>query len=178
MRIADDQQIYLEDVPVTEIARISQLTGDRMPYVYLVVEELEAVLDDLKITDKGVYQETLINLRQIARMGRKPGVGLIAVTQGTVDLRALGERPLGGPVVALAAALVVIAALSRSAQVPFHRWLPATLAAPTPVSALLHAGVVNAGGVLLIGNPGPFGVITAWQNFLRHSFHGLERLAR
>ncbi len=45
---------------------------------------------------------------------------------------------------------MVVAALSRSAQIPFHRWLPATLAAPTPVSALLHAGVVNAGGVLLI----------------------------
>ncbi|TXI49062.1 MAG: sodium:proton antiporter [Mycobacterium sp.] len=77
-------------------------------------------------------------------------VGLIAATQGTVELGALAEMSLGGPIVALAAALVVVAALSRSAQIPFHRWLPATLAAPTPVSALLHAGVVNAGGVLLI----------------------------
>ncbi|MEH3128665.1 MAG: proton-conducting transporter membrane subunit [Mycolicibacterium neoaurum] len=48
------------------------------------------------------------------------------------------------------AVLIAIAALSRSAQIPFHRWLPATLAAPTPVSALLHAGVVNGGGVLLV----------------------------
>ncbi len=77
-------------------------------------------------------------------------VGLIAARQGTVELRALDGAALGGPVIVLAAALVVVAALSRSAQIPFHRWLPATLAAPTPVSALLHAGVVNAGGVLLI----------------------------
>lgn len=49
-----------------------------------------------------------------------------------------------------AAVLIAIAALSRTAQIPFHRWLPATLAAPTPVSALLHAGVVNGGGVLLV----------------------------
>ncbi len=77
-------------------------------------------------------------------------VALIAASQGTVDLRARQTEPLGGPIVALAACLVVVAALSRSAQIPFHRWLPATLAAPTPVSALLHAGVVNAGGVLLI----------------------------
>ncbi|MCB0932315.1 MAG: hypothetical protein KDB71_10495 [Mycobacterium sp.] len=76
--------------------------------------------------------------------------GLIAVRQGTVDLRALQGEPLDGPLVALAACLVVAAALSRSAQMPFHRWLPATLAAPTPVSALLHAGVVNAGAILLI----------------------------
>ena len=48
------------------------------------------------------------------------------------------------------ALLVVIAALGRSAQMPFHRWLPATLSTPTPVSALLHAGVVNAGAILLI----------------------------
>lgn len=77
-------------------------------------------------------------------------VGLVAVSHGTVDLRALQGERLDGAVTAVAAILVVVAALSRSAQVPFHRWLPATLAAPTPVSALLHAGVVNAGGVLLI----------------------------
>jgi NADH:ubiquinone oxidoreductase subunit 5 (subunit L)/multisubunit Na+/H+ antiporter MnhA subunit len=46
--------------------------------------------------------------------------------------------------------LVVVAALARCAQLPLHRWLAATVAAPTPVCALLHAGVVNAGGILLI----------------------------
>ncbi|APE15387.1 hypothetical protein BOH72_09290 [Mycobacterium sp. WY10] len=69
---------------------------------------------------------------------------------GLVDLLALNAADLAGPLVPLIACLVVIAALSRSAQWPFHRWLPATLAAPTPVSALLHAGVVNAGGILLV----------------------------
>ena len=69
-------------------------------------------------------------------------------TWGTVDLRGVGK--IDGPLVGVLGVLVVVAALSRSAQVPFHRWLPATLAAPTPVSALLHAGVVNAGGILLI----------------------------
>jgi NADH:ubiquinone oxidoreductase subunit 5 (subunit L)/multisubunit Na+/H+ antiporter MnhA subunit len=46
--------------------------------------------------------------------------------------------------------LLGIAAFARSTQLPFHRWLPATLAAPTPVSALMHAGVVNAAAVLVI----------------------------
>ena len=55
-----------------------------------------------------------------------------------------------GKLAAVAAVLIVTAALSRSAQIPFHRWLPATLAAPTPVSALLHAGAVNAGALLLV----------------------------
>ncbi|WP_163803976.1 proton-conducting transporter transmembrane domain-containing protein [Mycolicibacterium anyangense] len=77
-------------------------------------------------------------------------VGIVATHAGTVDLGALRAQPLAGTTVVIAACLVVAAALSRSAQIPFHRWLPATLAAPTPVSAMLHAGVVNAGGILLI----------------------------
>lgn len=76
-------------------------------------------------------------------------VAVIAATAtwGRVDLR---SAELSGPILPVLGVLVVLAALSRSAQIPFHRWLPATLAAPTPVSALLHAGVVNAGGILLI----------------------------
>lgn len=79
-------------------------------------------------------------------------VGLATASWGNLDLRELGNIPLpaAAGVLPLIGVLVVVAAASRSAQVPFQRWLPATLAAPTPVSALLHAGVVNAGGVLLI----------------------------
>ena len=50
----------------------------------------------------------------------------------------------------MVALLVVVAALARCAQGPFGPWLPGTVAAPTPVSALLHAGFVNGGGILLI----------------------------
>lgn len=79
-------------------------------------------------------------------------VGLLTAQWGNVKLSALTHNVFERPsaVVPVAAVLIVVAALSRSAQIPFHRWLPATLAAPTPVSALLHAGVVNAGGVLLV----------------------------
>ncbi len=48
------------------------------------------------------------------------------------------------------ALLIVIAALTRSAQGLLGRWMPGTVSAPTPVSALLHAGVVNGGGILLL----------------------------
>jgi NADH:ubiquinone oxidoreductase subunit 5 (subunit L)/multisubunit Na+/H+ antiporter MnhA subunit len=51
----------------------------------------------------------------------------------------------------LAGLLVVVAAASRSAAGPFLRWLPDSLGAPTPASALLHAGVVNGGAIVLIG---------------------------
>ena len=54
-----------------------------------------------------------------------------------------------GPV-ALAAVLVVVAAATRGAAGPFMRWLPDTLAAPTPASAVLHAGVVASGVLVLL----------------------------
>lgn len=46
--------------------------------------------------------------------------------------------------------LLVVAVMLRSAQLPFHGWLLQVMEAPTPVSALLHAGIVNIGGYLLL----------------------------
>ena len=45
--------------------------------------------------------------------------------------------------------LLLIGGMSKSAQFPFHVWLPRYLYAPTPVTALLHAGIINAGGFLI-----------------------------
>lgn len=50
----------------------------------------------------------------------------------------------------LAAALLVITTGLKSAQIPFHGWLIDIMEAPTPVSALLHAGLLNAGPFLMI----------------------------
>jgi NAD(P)H-quinone oxidoreductase subunit 5 len=46
--------------------------------------------------------------------------------------------------------LLVMGAMTKSAQFPFHTWLPETMEAPTPVSALMHAGIINAGGFLVL----------------------------
>ena len=46
--------------------------------------------------------------------------------------------------------LLVTGSLLKSAQFPFHSWLPDTMETPTPVSALMHAGIINAGGFLVV----------------------------
>ncbi|MFP6846356.1 MAG: NADH-quinone oxidoreductase subunit L [Thalassolituus sp.] len=50
----------------------------------------------------------------------------------------------------IAAVLIALTALIKCAQLPVHGWLIQVVEAPTPVSALLHAGVINLGGFLLI----------------------------
>ena len=64
------------------------------------------------------------------------------------DLRDASFIGVGADVVV--GLLIVLAGASRSALVPAHRWLSATLYAPTPVSAIVHAGFVSGAGLLLI----------------------------
>jgi len=77
-------------------------------------------------------------------------------TFGSFDLAELKEiwlgmshSPVDNPMIFVIGLLYLIAAMMKSAIMPFHIWLPYTSEAPTPVSAVMHAGVVNVGGILL-----------------------------
>lgn len=80
---------------------------------------------------------------------------LLWARYGTLELADLvaaarqDSAPAGWSVT-IAAFLIVATATLKSAQLPFHGWLLEVMETPTPVSALLHAGVINAGGFLLI----------------------------
>ncbi|MFB6231225.1 MAG: proton-conducting transporter membrane subunit [Salinibacter sp.] len=78
-------------------------------------------------------------------------LGLLGIRAGTwtIDGTLAAVEGLSTPLVGGAAALLLLAAMVQSALVPFHRWLLSSMTTPTPVSAFMHAGLVNAGGVLL-----------------------------
>jgi NAD(P)H-quinone oxidoreductase subunit 5 len=78
---------------------------------------------------------------------------LLAARFGTLDLAALPAAASAsglGLAGTLAIAAIVAAAALKTAAFPLHGWLTEVMEAPTPVSALLHAGIINSGGVLLI----------------------------
>lgn len=78
---------------------------------------------------------------------------LLFTSFGTADLTALSAASQTAGLTltsSLAVALIVLAAALKTASFPLHGWLTEVMEAPTPVSALLHAGIINSGGVLLI----------------------------
>ena len=84
------------------------------------------------------------------------GIILIYLATGTLSisqLNAMGlqDHPLYLPIVIL----VLAGAFTKSAQVPFHFWLPNAMAAPTPVSAFLHSATMVKGGVFLMARLHP-----------------------
>jgi multicomponent Na+:H+ antiporter subunit A len=84
------------------------------------------------------------------------GIVLLSVEAGTTSISELvADPPAGSALVTTSIMLILAGALSKSALVPFHFWLPAAMAAPTPVSAYLHAAAMVKAGIYLIARFAP-----------------------
>jgi multicomponent Na+:H+ antiporter subunit A len=93
------------------------------------------------------------------------GVLLVDAT-GTASLSAMATNRapvVVSPFYAVITSLVLLAAFTKSAQWPFHFWLPNAMAAPTPVSAYLHSATMVKAGVYLVARMTPIlGATAVW----------------
>lgn len=141
-------------------AMFGLVTSDNMLVLY-VFWEITSVLSFLLV---GHYAERLTSRRAATQAllvttfgGLAMLVGIIVLGNlaGTYLLSELLASPPGGVAAAVGLVLVLVGALSKSAIVPLHFWLPGAMAAPTPVSAYLHAAAMVKAGVYLIARMSP-----------------------
>ncbi|MUL81827.1 MULTISPECIES: Na+/H+ antiporter subunit A [unclassified Mycolicibacterium] len=92
------------------------------------------------------------------------GIVVLGNLAGTYLLSELIAAPPAGTAAAVGVALILVGALSKSAIVPLHFWLPGAMAAPTPVSAYLHAAAMVKAGVYLVARMTPgFADTSFWR---------------
>ncbi|MGH3639404.1 MAG: Na+/H+ antiporter subunit A, partial [Mycobacterium sp.] len=141
-------------------AMFGLVVSDNMLMLYLFWE-LTTVLSFLLV---GHYAERATSRRAATQallvttaggLAMLVGIVILGTLSGTYRLSELVAAPPSGTAAAVGVILVLIGALSKSAIVPMHFWLPGAMAAPTPVSAYLHAAAMVKAGVYLVARMTP-----------------------
>jgi multicomponent Na+:H+ antiporter subunit A len=150
-------------------AMFGLVTSDNMLVLY-VFWELTTVLSFLLV---GHYAERATSRRAATQallvttfggLAMLVGIVVLGNHAGTYLLSELLSAPPSGTAASVGVVLVLIGALAKSAIVPMHFWLPGAMAAPTPVSAYLHAAAMVKAGVYLIARMSPgFADLPPWR---------------
>jgi multicomponent Na+:H+ antiporter subunit A len=150
-------------------AMFGLVCSDNMLVLY-VFWELTTVLSFLLV---GHYAERATSRRAATQallvttfggLAMLVGIVVLGNLAGTYLLSELIAAPATGPAASIGVVLVLVGALSKSAIVPMHFWLPGAMAAPTPVSAYLHAAAMVKAGVYLVARMTPgFADLPPWR---------------
>jgi multicomponent Na+:H+ antiporter subunit A len=141
-------------------AMFGLVCSDNMLVLY-VFWELTTVLSFLLV---GHYAERATSRRAATQallvttfggLAMLVGIVVLGNVSGTYLLSELIASPPTGLAASIGIVLVLVGALSKSAIVPMHFWLPGAMAAPTPVSAYLHAAAMVKAGVYLVARMSP-----------------------
>ena len=141
-------------------AMFGLVISDNMLVLY-VFWELTTVLSFLLV---GHYAERVTSRRAAVQallvttaggLAMLVGIVVLGTISGTYLLSELIAAPPSGLAASVGIVLILVGALAKSAIVPLHFWLPGAMAAPTPVSAYLHAAAMVKAGIYLIARLTP-----------------------
>ncbi|SKT41599.1 putative monovalent cation/H+ antiporter subunit A [Mycobacteroides abscessus subsp. massiliense] len=150
-------------------AMFGLVISDNLLVLY-IFWELTTVLSFLLV---GHYAERLASRRAAVQALLVTTAGGLAMLVGVIVLGHVGgsfllsdliANPPTGLAASVGLVLVLTGALSKSAIVPLHFWLPGAMAAPTPVSAYLHAAAMVKAGIYLLARMSPgFAEAAPWR---------------
>ncbi|GKS60383.1 hypothetical protein YTPLAS18_39100 [Nitrospira sp.] len=156
---------YLAMICLTDFVLICMVSSSNLMMLFLFWQVLSYLLYVLAHnhghagTLAGAFKT--FTLLRIADTAFLAGIALAYQLYGTLEFQELFARAAETPMtlslwpgievsgVTAITLLFFVGAMGKSAQFPIHLWLPGSLFAPTPVHALLHAGIINAGGFLI-----------------------------
>ncbi|WP_144715444.1 Na+/H+ antiporter subunit A [Curtobacterium pusillum] len=119
--------------------------------------------DSMKRASRAAAMQALV-VTTAGGLAMLAGLVVLSVAAGTTSLSGIIADPPSGTVASVSVVLVLLGALTKSAIVPFHFWLPAAMAAPTPVSAYLHAAAMVKAGIYLVARLAPaFALLDGWR---------------
>ncbi|WP_256838913.1 Na+/H+ antiporter subunit A [Ornithinimicrobium faecis] len=150
-------------------AMLGLVTTDDMLLLY-VFWELTTILSYLLIGYVSTSKASIAAAKQALLVTTFGGlamlVGMIMIgeSQGTYRISEVLADPGAGTFISWGVVLLLVGAITKSALIPFHFWLPGAMAAPTPVSAYLHAAAMVKAGIYLVARFAPaYADLPAWR---------------
>ena len=110
--------------------------------------------DDRLAPARAAAQQALLTTG-VGGLAMFAGLVLLGQQSGEWNLSGLVAHPPDGTIASVAIVLVLAGALTKSAQFPFHAWLPGAMSAPTPISAYLHSATMVKAGIYLVARLSP-----------------------